>query len=318
MKSTSCSRSRPRPRHPPGHRRARQARQQGLGRWQESVGDRAKFGLTVQEIVDIVAKLRAAGRLDVLQLLHFHIGSQVTNIRAINSALREATRIFVELSRMGAPMKYFDCGGGLGVDYDGSRTNFESSMNYDTQEYAYDVVSGIGAACDEAGIAHPDIITESGRAMVAHHSVLIFDVLGTTRLTSDVAPEAPTEDSSDELVELWNTLNQITNKNLIEPYHDASELREQCLTKFNLGLVSLEERARVEKMFWNICQKLARFIGDEPDDAPEELQPLFKALADTYYCNISCSRAARTRGRSASCSRSARSTSSTRSRPAAR
>ena len=261
----------------------------GSGRWQGSVGDRAKFGLTTNEIVEVVHRLRDAGQLGILQLLHYHIGSQVTNIRAINAALREATRTFVELRRMGAHMRYFDVGGGLGVDYDGSRTNFESSMNYDTNEYASAVVSAIVAACDEAEIPHPDVLTEAGRAMVAHHSALIFDVVGATRMPDPPPPKAPPEDATDELPELWNVWNAITNKNLIEPYHDALEIREQSLTKFNLGLMNLEERGRVEAMFWSTCHKIARTVGGDlgDDDVPEEVQPLLKLLADTYYCNFS-------------------------------
>ncbi len=263
--------------------------QKGSGRWQGSVGDRAKFGLTTNEIVEVVHRLRDLGKLDILQLLHYHIGSQVTNIRSVNMALREGTRTYTELRRLGANMQYFDVGGGLGVDYDGSRTNFESSMNYDVAEYARSVVSAIVAACDEAEMPHPSIITEAGRAMVAHHSALIFDVVGATRMPDPPIPKPPSEDALHELVELWNVLETITNKNLIEPYHDALELREQCFTKFNLGLVSLEERAQVEALFWAVCHKLARTVGTDLGgvDVPEELQPLLKQLADTFYCNFS-------------------------------
>jgi arginine decarboxylase len=261
----------------------------GSGRWQGSVGDRAKFGLTTNEIVEVVHRLRDANKLGILQLLHFHIGSQVTNIRSVNAALREATRTYVELRKMGCAMRYFDVGGGLGVDYDGSRTNFESSMNYDVHEYASAVISGIVAACDEAEIPHPDVITESGRAMVAHHSALIFDVVGATRIPEPAAPKAPPDDASEDLSELWSVWESITSKNLIEPYHDAQELREQSLTKFNLGLIALEERARVEALFWAVCHKIARTVGQDlgSDSVPEELQPLRKQLADTYYCNFS-------------------------------
>ena len=260
----------------------------GSGRWQGSVGDRAKFGLTTNEIVEVVHRLKALDKLHVLQLLHYHIGSQVTNIRAVNAALREATRTYVELHRLGAKMGYFDVGGGLGVDYDGSRTNFESSMNYDVGEYAAGVVAAVVAACDAAEVPHPDIITEAGRAMVAYHSALIFDVVGATRIPDPPQPKAPAEDASDELHEMWATWESITNKNTIEPYHDAQDVREDCLTKFNLGLTSLEERGRVEEMFWAVCHKIARTVGNLGSDlVSEELQPLLKQLADTYYCNFS-------------------------------
>jgi arginine decarboxylase len=258
----------------------------GSGRWQSSVGDKAKFGLTVREMVDTVARLRELGMLDSLQLLHFHIGSQVTNVRSFTHALREATRVYTELHRMGAAMRYLDVGGGLGVDYDGSQTNFESSMNYSLSEYASTVVSAVVHACDDAGIDHPHLITEAGRAMVAHHAALIFDVLGITRMTEDGPPEAPGDDASEERRELWEVYRSITLKNLQEPLHDAVDLRDQCLTKFNYGLISLEERAEVERLFWAACERL-QAVSARADFPPEELEPLERWLADTYYCNFS-------------------------------
>jgi arginine decarboxylase len=258
----------------------------GSGRWQSSGGDKAKFGLTVREMVDTVERMRGLGMLDRLQLLHFHIGSQVTNVRSFHYALREATRVYTELHRLGAAMKYLDVGGGLGVDYDGSQTNFESSMNYSLSEYASTVVSAVVTACDDAGIPHPDLITEAGRAMVAHHAALIFDVLGITRMTDGNTPEAPPDDASDERQELWQVFQSISLKNLQEPLHDATDLRDQCLTKFNLGLVSLEERAEVERLFWSVCDKLQR-VARRAEFPPEELEPLERSLADTYYCNFS-------------------------------
>jgi arginine decarboxylase len=258
----------------------------GSGRWQSSVGDRAKFGLAVREIVQVVDKLRDDGMLDCLQLLHFHIGSQVTNIRAFNTALREAIRIYTELVRLGANMRYLDVGGGLGVDYDGSRTNFESSMNYSVDEYAATIVSTVVDACDTAGLPHPDLITEAGRSMIAHHAALLFDVLGVTRMVETRAPRAPRDDASEELQELWEVYKSITGKNLLEPLHDASEIREQSLTKFNLGLIDLEERAEIEGIYFAICRKLYR-TADRTSELPEEIEPLEKALADIYYCNFS-------------------------------
>jgi arginine decarboxylase len=258
----------------------------GSGRWQTSVGDRAKFGLTVREIVEIVHRLREFGMLGCLQLLHFHIGSQVTNIRSFNSALREATRMYTELVRLGANLQYLDVGGGLGVDYDGSRTNFESSMNYSVEEYAAAVVSSVAAACDEAKMSHPDIITEAGRAMIAHHAVLVVDVLGVTRIVDPRPPRAPRAEACEELHELWEVYRDVTGKNLLEPLHDATEIREEALTKFTLGLIDLEERAEVEAMYFAICKKLYR-TADRGAELPEEIEPLEKALADIYYCNFS-------------------------------
>ena len=258
----------------------------GVGRWQGSAGDRAKFGLTITEIVEAVDKLKRLGQLDILQLLHFHIGSQVSAIRAIKSALREATRYYTELARMGAPMRYLDAGGGLGVDYDGSRTNFTSSMNYDVQEYAYDVIAAVKDACDNAGIEHPDIITESGRAMVSHNSMLVFNVLGVGKMVAETRPTPPGEDADENLKELWEIFQTISPKDLLEPYHDATEIKEECLARFNLGLMTLEERAQIERMYWSICHKLARTVKDA-EYVPEDLEPIEKALADTYFCNFS-------------------------------
>jgi len=258
----------------------------GSGRWQNSVGDRAKFGLTVKEIVEIVHRMRDANLLGSLRLLHFHIGSQVTNIRSFNTALREATRLYTELVRLGANMQYLDVGGGLGVDYDGSRTNFESSMNYSVDEYAAAIVSTVVDACDPIGVPHPTLVTESGRAMIAHHAALLFDVVGVTRMVDAKPPRAPKEEASVELHELWEVYKSVTGKNLLEPLHDAMEIREQSLTKFNLGLIDLEERAEVDGMYFAICQKLFK-TADKDAELPEEIEPLQKALADIYYCNFS-------------------------------
>ncbi len=258
----------------------------GAGRWKTSAGDLAKFGLTIQEIVALVERLRSVGRLDMLRLLHFHIGSQVSAIRSIKNAMKEATRIYTELVRMGAPMGYLDVGGGLGVDYDGSRTNFASSMNYDVQEYAWDVVYAVEGACSEAGIPHPNIVTESGRAMVAYNSVLVFDVLGLGTHAFIERPTAPVEEDHELLHDLWEVWEAISTKNLQAPYHDALEVKEESLMRFHLGLVSLEERAAIEQMFWTICRKLAHLAKDA-EYIPEELEPISRSLADSYYCNFS-------------------------------
>lgn len=258
----------------------------GAGKWIESTGDRSKFGLSAVEIVEAVERLRAENMLDCLELLHFHIGSQITAIRAINDAIREACKIFVGLHDMGAQPTFIDVGGGLGVDYDGSQTNFHSSMNYTVQEYANDVVAAIQEACDTKKIPHPDIVTEAGRATVAHHSVLVFDVLGVNEMLSGKPPEPATEADHkviQDLAEVWGSISQ---KNVLEAYHDALHLKEEAATLFSLGYLNLRDRARVERLFWDCCEKILRVVRELPF-VPEELEPLEKGLADTYYGNFS-------------------------------
>jgi arginine decarboxylase len=259
----------------------------GAGKWVESTGDRSKFGLTTAEIVEAVERLRAVGKLGSLQLLHFHIGSQITNIRAIKDALREGSRIFVELYGLGATnMRYFDCGGGLGVDYDGSQTNFHSSVNYTLQEYASDVVIAIGQACTERGVPHPDIVTESGRALVAHHSVLVFNVLDANQMLIGHSPEGPGPGEHRALQQLWETYDGVSRKNFQESYHDALSGREEAITAFNLGMLDLRARARAEQLFYATIEKILKIVRDLPY-VPDELEGLEKQLADTYYCNFS-------------------------------
>ncbi len=258
----------------------------GAGKWIESTGDRSKFGLTAVEIVDAVDRLRAEGMLDCLELLHFHIGSQITAIRAHKDALSEASRVFVGLHEMGATPRYVDVGGGLGVDYDGSQTNFHSSMNYSVQEYANDVVASIQEACDSKGIPHPDVVTEAGRAMVAHHSVLIFDVLGVHEMLSGKPPE-PVQNGDHKVIrDLAEVYAGISQKNVQEAYHDSLQLKEEAATLFSLGYLDLRARARVERLFWDCCEKILR-ITRELSYVPDDLEPLEKGLADTYYGNFS-------------------------------
>jgi arginine decarboxylase len=257
-----------------------------VGKWADSSGERSKFGLSAAEIVEAVDRLRAENMLDCLELMHFHIGSQITAIRAHKDALREACRIFVGLHAMGARPHLLDVGGGLGVDYDGSQTNFSSSMNYTMQEYANDVVSSIQEACDETRVPHPDIVTEAGRAMVAHHSVLIFDVLGTSELRIAETPEPVSEDDPRVLQDLYETWNGLSRKNPLEGWHDLIQLKEEAGTLFALGYLDLRARARVEKLFQAGCEKLLRIVRELPQ-VPEELEDLEKTLADTYYGNFS-------------------------------
>ncbi len=258
----------------------------GAGKWVESTGDRSKFGLSALEIVNAVEHLRSEDMLDCLELLHFHIGSQITAIRAHKDAIAEASRIFVGLHELGATPNRIDVGGGLGVDYDGSSTNFHSSRNYSTQEYANDVVAFIQEACDEAKLPHPDIVTEAGRAMVAHHSVLIFDVLGVNEVRPTAPPPPATEDDHKVLQELWSIWNTVSQKNVQESYHDLLQLKEEASTLFSLGYLDLQARARIDRLFWSCCEKIRRVVRELPY-VPEDLDDLDKALADTYYGNLS-------------------------------
>ncbi|MEO8361334.1 MAG: biosynthetic arginine decarboxylase, partial [Vicinamibacteria bacterium] len=256
------------------------------GKWVESTGDRSKFGLTTGEMVETVEKLKSEGMLDCLQLLHFHIGSQITAIRAHRDAMREASRIFVELHMMGANMRVIDCGGGLGVDYDGSQTNFHSSVNYSLAEYARDIVSEISDACATSNVPHPDIVTESGRALVAHHSVLVFNVLGSNEILVGEAPELIGADEHRLIQKLYETYINVSVKNFQESYHDALQLKEEAVAAFTLGVLGLRERARVEKLFWAACERILKIVRDL-DYVPDDLEGLEKQLTDTYYCNFS-------------------------------
>ncbi|MCY3018197.1 MAG: biosynthetic arginine decarboxylase [Planctomycetota bacterium] len=272
----------------------------GTGRWETSSGDRSKFGFTAEQMLKVCDTLRERGMLDCLQLLHFHIGSQVSAIRNIKAALREAARFYVELHKLGAGLKYLNVGGGLAVDYDGSNSNFEASMNYSMQEYANDAVFQVMEVCDEAGVEHPHIVSESGRALTAHHSVLIFNVLGVSETvvqdavesatpqaeqTGVVEPELP-EDAPNVLWNLRETCNSVTRKNYLEAYHDAVQMRDEAVTMFNLGYLSLKQRGLAERLFWATCRRVLKIVRTMPM-APEELEHLERSMADTYFCNFS-------------------------------
>jgi arginine decarboxylase len=258
----------------------------GSGRWESSSGDRAKFGLSAQQMVEAVQWLRDVQLLDRLRLLHFHIGSQITAIRPWKEVLKEASRLFIELHKMGAPLDIFDVGGGLAVDYDGSRTRFDSSMNYTEQEYANDVVWHIHDACTKAGIKSPDIVTESGRALVAHHSVMAVEVIGVSRLSRDGLVEKAGRNEVDIVQEMRENLSRLTRKNMLEVYHDAQSLRDEMLSRFNLGLVDLPTRAQGENIFFATCDRLQNLVR-QMDYVPEEFEGLEKQIADTYFCNFS-------------------------------
>ncbi len=258
----------------------------GSGRWQSSGGYRSKFGLTITEILRGLEELKARGMQDCLKLLHFHLGSQITNIRIVKGALNEAARIYTELVKAGAGLEYLDVGGGLGVDYDGSQTNFESSMNYTLEEYAADVVYHIQTVCDEAGVAHPTIISESGRATVAYHSALVFNVLGVSGFGEEKIPAEATPEMEQPLVDLIETYNNITARKALEAYHDAQQALDMALNLFTGGYLPLDQRCMAENLFWAICVKLQK-LTQTMDSVPEDLQNLDEALSDTYFCNFS-------------------------------
>ena len=259
----------------------------GSGKWQSSGGYRSKFGLTVGEILKGLEELRSLGMQDCLKLLHFHLGSQIPNIRIVKGALNEAARIYVELAKNGAGLEYLDIGGGLGVDYDGSRTNFESSVNYTLEEYAADVVYHVQTVCDDAGVTHPTIISESGRAIAAYHSVLVFNVLGVTGFREQEIPQVgPNEELEQPIIDLRETLLNVSGRNVLESYNDAQQALEMALNLFTGGYLPLEQRSHAESLYWAICSKIQRLL-QQMDEVPEDLQGLDEQLADTYFCNFS-------------------------------
>ena len=258
----------------------------GGGRWQSSGGYRSKFGLTVTEILRGLEELKSRGMADCLKLLHFHLGSQIPNIRIVKGALNEAARVYVELARAGAGLQYLDVGGGLGVDYDGSQTNFESSTNYTLEEYANDVVYHLQTVCDEAGVPHPNIISESGRAVVAYHSLLVFNVLGTSGFGDERTPDKATDDMEQPLVDLIETYRGVTTRNALESYHDAQQALDMAINLFSGGYLSLVQRSQAENLYWAICVKLQKLV-QAMDDVPEDLQNLDESMSDTYFCNFS-------------------------------
>ena len=258
---------------------------QGMGRWGTSSGDRAKFGLSIPEIIQAVDKLRDADLLDSLQLLHFHIGSQISAIHVIKDAIQEASQIYVELAALGASMKYLDVGGGLGVDYDGSQTNFYASKNYNMQNYANDIVAELKDTCTERNIAVPTLVSESGRAIASHQSVLIFNVLSTCEAPLENA-EPPKEGESQIINYLWETYQSINSENYQELYHDATQFKEEAISRFKLGIFSLTERAKAECLYWACCQKILN-ITRQYEYVPDEMEDIEQIMASIYYINLS-------------------------------
>ena len=259
----------------------------GSGKWEESGGDGSKFGLNSSELLEALDFLEKAKMTDCLKLIHFHIGSQITKIRRIKNALKEASQFYVQLQNMGFHVEFVDIGGGLGVDYDGTRSSSsESSMNYSIQEYVNDSVSALVDACAKNNLPQPNIITESGRSLTAHHSVLVFEVLETTSLPiwdeKEELGENPHE-LVDELYKIWDNMNQ---PRLLESWHDALQIREEALDLFGLGLLDLRTRAQIEQLFWSVAREVNE-IASDMKHAPEELRKISKLLPDKNFCNFS-------------------------------
>ena len=259
----------------------------GSGKWEESGGDASKFGLTSSELLEALELLDKKGMHDCLRLIHFHIGSQITKIRRIQAALREASQFYIQLHKMGYNVDFVDCGGGLGVDYDGTRSpSSESSVNYSIQEYVNDCIYTFVDASNKNNIQHPNLITESGRSLSAHHSVLVIDVLETASLPQMDEDFEPKEDDHQlvkDLYEIWDNLNPRT---MLEDWHDAEQIREEALDLFNHGIIGLQTRAEVESMYWSVSREI-NSLTKSMKHVPEELKNLDKILADKYFCNFS-------------------------------
>ncbi len=258
----------------------------GSGKWESSGGEFAKFGLTTPELLHAVNVLRQEGLQDSFKLLHFHVGSQITNIKTIKDAVKEGTRIYAKLRKMGLNLEFLDVGGGLGVDYDGSRTSFESSINYSLQEYVSAVVYSAQEVCQAEEVPEPNLVSESGRALVAHHSVLVVNVFGNIEVGATPMEMTETEDEDDVVKEMRYLSQHLSSKNLLEHFHDALQRKEEALSMFKLGFLSLEDKAKVEYLFWQICKVIhknsagLRYV-------PDEVEALNKHMADQYLCNFS-------------------------------
>ncbi|HEY0172692.1 MAG TPA: biosynthetic arginine decarboxylase [Pyrinomonadaceae bacterium] len=259
----------------------------GSGRWEKSGGEAAKFGLTTTEILETIRRMQEAGRIDMLKLLHFHIGSQLTDIKRIKNAMKEAARVYAKIFQMKVPIDLLDVGGGMAVDYDGSKTAFDSSANYTAQEFANDVVYTIMQVCDDENVPHPTIIQESGRYLSAYHAILVTNVLSEIEtVVEDITPIEVDDDDPQVVIELADLRESISVKNYREYYHDALEHRDELFTLFNLGLISLEDRAKGEVLFWDVCERadkhaqLAKYVS-------EEFTELRRLLRAKYLTNFS-------------------------------
>jgi arginine decarboxylase len=258
----------------------------GQGRWSSSAGEHSKFGLNPMELMEALEIAKSKNILDCVKLIHFHLGSQITNIRRIKDSLKEVGRFYSELMKFGCNIQYIDVGGGLGIDYDGSRSTFASSTNYTVQEYANDVVYHLLETCRAEGLPHPNIISESGRAMTAHHSILVVNVLGVTSFPEWSDQIKVTDDAPTVVKEIFDVLDSTSNKNLIESWHDAVHLKDEAQNQFLLGLISLNDRAVAERIYWGICRKIEQ-LGSQLKFLPDEIKSLKTKLADKYFCNFS-------------------------------
>ena len=284
----------------------------GTGKWQESGGDASKFGLNSSELLEALKMLDEMGMHDCLKLIHFHIGSQITKIRRISTALREAAQFYVQLHALGFNIEFVDCGGGLGVDYDGTRSsNSESSVNYSIQEYVNDCVYTFVDAANKNHIPHPNLITEGGRSLTAHHSVLIVDVMESVSMPHMDEDFHPTEQDHQlvhDLTEIWDKLS---TRSMLEDWHDAQDIRDEALDLFRHGIIDLKTRAQIESLYWSISHEISELVHHQKH-VPDELRKLDKMMSDKYFCNFSSSRCP-TRGASTSSFPSCPSSGSTRS-----
>ncbi len=259
----------------------------GSGKWEKSGGEAAKFGLTTTEILEVIRRLQEAGRIDMLRLLHFHIGSQLTDIKRIKNAMKEAARTYAKIRQMKIPIEYLDVGGGMAVDYDGSRTSFESSANYNAQEFANDVIYVIKTVCDDENVPHPTIIQESGRYLSAYHAILVTNVQDEIEtVVEDLTPMEVTGDDPQVVRELFDLRETINAKNYREYYHDALEHRDELFTMFNLGLITLEDKGKGEVLFWDICESADQF-AQQKKYVSEEFDDLRRLMCVKYLANFS-------------------------------
>ena len=258
----------------------------GQGRWSSSTGEYSKFGLNTMELMEALEIAKSKNILDCVKLIHFHLGSQITNIRRIKDSLKEVGRFYSELMKFGCNIQYIDVGGGLGIDYDGSRSTFASSTNYSVQEYANDVVYHLLEICKAEDLPHPNIISESGRAMTAHHSILVVNVLDVTTFPEWSEQIEIADDAPEVVKEVFDVLDSTSNKNLIESWHDAVHLKDEAQNQFLLGLISLTDRAMAERIYWGICRKIEK-LSSRLKFLPDDIRSLKTKLADKYFCNFS-------------------------------
>jgi arginine decarboxylase len=258
----------------------------GSGRWEKSGGEQSKFGLTTTELLQAIKMLGDAGIEDSLRVLHFHIGSQITQIKRVKAGVKEAARVYAKIRKMGIDVDHLNVGGGAGVDYDGSRTSFESSVNYTMQEFANDVIYTIKSVCEEENVPEPNVITESGRVLVAYHAMLITNIIDEIETVQGLRNITITGNEAQVIKELYDLYNSMTAKNFLEYYHDALEHKEELFTLFDLGYVSLEDRAKGEVLFWEVCDKANNF-AKMTQIKSEEFDDLRKLLSAKYLCNFS-------------------------------